>query len=282
MWKPTLVYHYVRPDDDRGHKGASTSDDRDKAEQARNTLLSALLDRSGADAYQAVLTLSAEEAFRSRAIHFKELARRKAEQDAEPPAWTPGEVLAFERDYNTPAKTGESLLNMVIGVLSDIQSSFNNADATSRSVAIRAKNENEIQQWLTEQLNLRSKGRFHAHREAQVAGGDKPDIIASSTAAHVETAIEVKHGGKKWSVRDLENALTKQLAKRYLKPSTRRWGVLVISYHGNRTWRDPDTRATLRFSDLIQRLQTHAASVVGNDIGSVQVRVLEIDLCDAE
>lgn len=271
-----LAYRYVRPEDDRVHEGAYTPDARDNAEEARNILLKNLLDRSGTEAYRAMRTLAADRTFRAHGIRFNELAHGKAEWDAEPPAWTPADVLAFERRQIAPAKTGEALLRVVMDVLSDIQFSFSHDDATSRALLERAENEDEVQEWLAEQMRLRSRDRFHAHREAQVARGDKPDIIVASTAAQVEVAVEVKRG-MSWTVRKLERALTKQLAEDYLKPATRRHGVLVVSYHRRRTWRDPDTRATLSFHDLVKRLQMLTASVVRNEFGPVQVRTFGID-----
>jgi len=272
-----LAYRHVRPEDDRTHERAYTPDARDNAEGARSTLLHALLKRPGADAYRAMRAFAADPAFPAHAIRFNELARGKAERDAEPPPWTPADVVSFEQRHIAPAKTGEALLHVVMSVLSEIQSSFRHADATSSALLEHAKNEGEVQGWLAEQMNLRSRGRFHAHRESQVAHGDKPDIIVASTAAKVEVAVEVKHSGKGSTVRKLERALTKQLADNYLKPATRRHGVLVVSHHGRRTWRDPATRVTLNFRDLIKRLQTLAATVVRDEFGAVEVRTCGID-----
>lgn len=272
-----LAYRNVRPQDDRVHEGAYTPDVRDNAESARTALLNALLHRPGPDAYRAMRTLAADEAFRALAVRLNELAHGMAERDSEPLAWTPSDVIAFERRHITPARTGEALLHVLMAVLSDIQSSFDQADATSRSVLQRAESEDEVQGWLAEQMNLRSHGRFHAYREARVARGDKPDIIVASTTAQVEVAVEVKHSGMGWTVRDLERALTKQLAETYLKPATRRHGVLVLSHHGRRTWRDPDTRAILNFHDVLNRLQRLAATLVTNQFGPVEVRIFGID-----
>lgn len=270
-------YEYIRPEDDRVHEGTYTLNARDKAESARNALLTVLLNRSGVEAYQAMQVLAVEPAIRSRGIRFKELARGKAERDAELPEWGPSEVLAFERQYVAPAKTGEALIRVVMGVLSDIQSSFLNADATSRALIQNATDEVQVQEWLAEQINFRSKGRFHAHREAQIALGDKPDIIVSSTVAQVEVAVEIKHGGKDWTVIDLEKALRKQLVEGYLKPVTRRHGVLVVSRHTMRTWRDPQTKAVISFHDVIGRLQTLSTSIIRNELGPVEVYTFGID-----
>lgn len=272
-----LAYRFVRREDDKIHKGVFTPGTRDRAEEGRGRLLDALISRPGADAYQTMRTLAADEMFTMSATRFNELAHGKAEQDAELITWTPEEVLNFEQDYIAPIKTGDDLLRAIINVLLDIQSSFSRSDATSRSLIQRAKNEDEVQEWLGEQLNFRSKNRFHVHREVQVANRDKPDIIISSTSASVEVAVEIKHGGMSWSVKDLERALAKQLAKNYLKPSTRRHGILIVSYHGRRTWRHPNTRVTMEFCEVIEHLQGLATALVSNDFGYICTRVLGID-----
>lgn len=272
-----LAYSHVRPEDDMTHEGGHTRGSRDAAEGARNTLLGALLNRSGADAYRAMRSLAADSAFQGRAIRFNELAHGKAERDAEPPAWTPAEVIAFEDSHAAPAKTGDALIRIIMGVLDDIGSAPANADASSRRLLQRAVDEDEVQEWLAEQLNLRAKNRYHAHREAQVAGGDKPDIIIASTAAPVEVAVEVKHGGKGWSVRELEGALTRQLAEAYLKPAQRRHGVLLVSHHGRRTWRAPEDNTVLTFTALTARLQKLAETKVTNALGAIEVRAFGLD-----
>ncbi len=168
---------------------------------------------------------------------------------------------------------------MLLGVLSDVQDDMTSGDSSSRDLLQKAESEAQVQEWLSEQVRLRSNGRYHVHRETEVSGGNKPDIVVSATAALAEAAIEVKHGGREkgWSVRRLESALTKQLAENYLKPASRRWGVLVVSHHGNRTWRDPDTRAVLQFRDVIDRLERLAAKTTQNSLGPVGLQVFGID-----
>ena len=227
-----LAYSHIRPQDDAVHEGSYSPDTRDHAENARNAILSALLDRPGADAYHAMKRLADDPVFELRSHRFYELARQKAEQDTERPAWSAPEALTFHRERTAPAKTGADLLRVVMGVLADIAQNLTHGDVTSRPLLERAKDEDEVQNWLVEQMNARARGRFHAgFREAEVAAGDKPDVIIASTSAPYEVAIEVKHGGKGWTARQLEHALRTQLAEDYLKPETRRHGVLVISHH---------------------------------------------------
>ncbi|MET4072595.1 hypothetical protein ABID58_007424 [Bradyrhizobium sp. S3.2.6] len=271
------AYSHIRPEYDAVHEGSYTPDARDRAEGARSAILSALLDRPGADAYRAMLRAANDPDFAVRAERFKELARGKAERDAEYPAWTIAEVITFETQYTAPVKTGADLLKLTLGVLADIIFRLSSGDSTSRQLLERAKDEDEVQHWLTEQMQLRSLGRYHAYREAQVAKGDKPDIIVASTAAQCEVAIEVKHGGKGWTASQLQKALRVQLAEDYLKPATRRHGVLVITHHRDRKWLDPVTRQPLSFEAAIDWLEGIAATLVETTSGVIEVHCVGIN-----
>jgi hypothetical protein len=272
-----IAYANVRPEDDAVHEGSYTPDARDHAEEARNTILSALIDRPGADAFRAMLRAASHPIFKLKSARFRELARGKAERDSERPPWTMQEVLAFERQRTAPVKTGADLLRLVMAILDDINFALTKGEASSRSVLARAGDEDEVQNWLVEQLNLRSKERYLAYREAEVAMGDKPDVIVSSNSANCEVAIEVKHGGKGWSARELEHALRTQLAEDYLKPPTRRHGVLVITHHRNRKWHHPKTNTLLEFDALIVWLSGIAGELVEKEVGAIEVRCAGIN-----
>ncbi|MGO1078147.1 hypothetical protein [Inquilinus sp. CA228] len=273
-----LAYTYVRPMDDVIHEGTYTPGTRDNAEDARNVILSAVVERPGADTFRVLQRITLHPAVTLRATRFRELARSKAERDSEIPAWSAKEVLGFERQHTAPVKTGADLLKVVMGVLVDIQRGLTAGDVTSRPLLERAASEDEVQNWVVEQINFRSRERFHAHREAQVAGGNMPDIILSSTAAPCQVAIEVKHGGKGWSFADLENALRNQLAGDYLKVAERRHGILLVSHHKNRAWIDPTTSKRLTFERLIEQLGAVAAELVENkSLDPIEVRCVGID-----
>jgi hypothetical protein len=187
------------------------------------------------------------------------------------------EVVTLEEQHAAPVKTGSDLLRVIVTVLKDIQFQLDKGDVTSRPLLQRAKDEDEVRNWIVEQMNFRSRGRFHAFREAQVANKDRPDIIIASTAAPCEVGMEVKHGGKKWTRAQLEHALRVQLANDYLKPVSRRHGVFVITNHGVRRWRDAETKQVMDFAKLISWLTTIAAKITSNDSAAIEVRCFGID-----
>lgn len=273
----TLSYFYVRPVEDLVHDGAYSPSTRDDAESARDIILRALLNRSGADAFRTLKGLAEKPEFALRAERLRELARAKAESDAEPPAWNEEEVVSFEVQRTAPVKTGADLLRVVLSIFNDIQLHLVNDDVSSRSLLERAKDEDEVKDWIVEQMNYRSLGRFNAYREAQVAGKNKPDVIVSSTTAQCEVGIEVKHGGKGWTLRKLETALRLQLARDYLKPLTRRHGIFLVTHHGRRLWRDTESHSPMSFEALIGALEAIARTLIENDSGPIEVKCFGID-----
>jgi hypothetical protein len=141
-----------------------------------------------------------------------------------------------------------------------------------------AEDEDAVQGWIAEQLELRALGRFHVHREAEVAGSKEPDIIVSSISAPCQVAIEVKHVNRRWTVQALDKALRKQLAGDYLRPTSRLHGVFVITLHKKRKWRHPETNIPMSFNVLLSHLSETASTLVMNATGHpIEVRVMGID-----
>ncbi|MCH8148004.1 MAG: hypothetical protein IH987_08425 [Planctomycetes bacterium] len=272
-----IAYQFVSPKDDNVHEEIYRPNGRDKAEDGRGAILGRLLESTGADAYAAVCRLADNPIMQSRSRRIRELARGMAERDTERPAWTVDETLALERQFCAPVKTGVDLFRVVLSSLDDICTSFSNSDASSRRVLESAVDEDAVQSWLAEQLEFRSSGRFHVLRELEVADGNKPDIVVVSASAPCQVAIEVKHGGMDWSVRDFVKALRGQLAEDYLRSATRRHGVFLITHHGKRTWRHPKTKAVMNFSDVIAYLTSIASTLLRNESGSIEVAVRGID-----
>jgi hypothetical protein len=157
--------------------------------------------RTGEEQYLAVKGLAEAGIARISPARFRELARGKAERDTESAPWSPSQVVSLETDGLAPIRTPDDLMRVVTSVLSDIQHDLVHRDASSRKLLLAAKDEDEVQNWIVEQLQLRAKERFHAHREPKVADKKEPDVIIAAIGALIELAIEVKHGGKDWTVR---------------------------------------------------------------------------------
>ncbi|MDR7155812.1 hypothetical protein J2W40_002648 [Sphingobium xenophagum] len=265
---------------DRGPAPQGDTDDsvRDRFDEAGGSALSALLAIQGSDAHQQMLWLSKQPAVGRSAHRLRELAYEMAERNSERPVWPAARLKAFEDKMLAPIANGADLMGVALDLLDAIEASFGENDMSSRAVVGTAENEAAVQEWLGDALNLRSDGRFHAHREAQVVHDDRPDIILSSSSSTNQLAIEVKHGDMGWSLAALRAALAVQLAEQYLLPANRRHGILVISHHREiRFWKDKAKRRRISFSDLITELQRQAETITSNATGPITVAVRGLD-----
>ncbi|MGL5447826.1 MAG: hypothetical protein ACRDBL_11005 [Rhabdaerophilum sp.] len=271
-----LAYKLVPPDGDRKAGGVYTPTLHDDAVGARGKILNALLSASGIETYRATLRLATDQTFLGNHMRFLELARSKAEQDAEIGAWTPAQVIAFEKSGLSPATTGEEFFRLCRSVFDEIEMDLRSADASSAPLLQQARDEDQVQLWLAEQLVLRSSGRYHVAREPIVADKKEPDITLLSTTCAYQVAIELKHGGKAWSGRQLRDALRNQLSGQYLKPASRQQGFLVITNHKvDKRWERPDAGDKVLFPDLIDWLRVDAKTL--GDVGHI-VDVVGLDL----
>lgn len=260
-----LAYEHI-PESDWTERRRGNSE---KPQRARSTLFNTLAERPGALAYDALLELSSDPVFANSSLRLREIAHARAEADGDLPPWLASEVAHFEHQHTAPVKTGAQLMALVQSVLDDIQASFKQADASSRPLLALAQNEAHVQQWLTERLNERARGRYVAHREPEVADRNEPDITVTSTSSAAQLAIEIKNANMGWTGAQLERALRSQLAHDYLLASDRRHGILVVSLHEPRTWRMAGQ--TWDFARVISHLQALASAIRSNESGPVQV-----------
>jgi hypothetical protein len=256
-----LVYQYIRPEADNSHEGAYRPDARDNAESTRNNILRALLSRAGPEANASLLRVGDTLAIGSR-LRFRELAHGKAERDSTPAPWLAAAVLAFEQQGLLPARNGDELLVLLLGILEDIQQELTTSDASPRAALRDCRGEDGVQGWLAYELKQRALGRYSVTQEPITDRRDRMDILVQATHAPDQVVIEVKHGAKRWTAQQLLNALELQLGQGYLRPDTRRHGILVVTNHRpQRRWQDPKSSNYINFSVLMELLKETATSL---------------------
>ena len=277
-----IGYRYIHPARDRIHEGSGTPSIRYDAESGRDSVLSALINTSGPEAYESMMELANKPEIGKSSHLFRQRALGMAERDAERASWTEEETLTFETLHAAPIKASHDLYRVVLGVLDDIRHGFEREDASSKRLLIKLgeikeDDETSVQNWLAEQLRLRANNRYHVYREVEVVSGNEPDIIVSGATPQIEIAIEVKQADS-WSPNELKKALTCQLAEKYLKTQTRRHGVLFLTDHGRRDWKNPHTKkGGFSFNELLLFLSKTAEVTTSNASGKVQVCVYGID-----
>jgi len=269
-----LSYQLVQPALDIERDGSFTPERRDEAQTGRNRVLTALINKGGQAAHDALIRMIADDLVGSRAHRFRQIAWEVAEREADAWSWRPRDVPQFEQTALTPVYTGEDLLGLACDAIDDISLRFQNGDYSSREVLETAQSEFAVQNWLAEQLEFRAHGRCTVAREKQVLNDNRPDIALAATAALVEVALELKHGDKGWTLPDLRHALSQQLAGDYLRVPKRRHGLFVVTNHrAARFWRDPESKAPMTFDEVMAILAADAAQIDRNSVQTIRVEV---------
>ena len=84
-----------------------------------------------------------------------------------------------------------------------------------------------------------------------------------------------------WTLTDLERALRNQLTAQYLRPSSRKAGCLLLTYHGRkRYWVHPETRKRLTFPELVALLNDKARVIETDSMHDVRIAAFGLDLTD--
>ena len=115
----------------------------------------------------------------------------------------------------------------------------------------------EITRWFTDKAN-------HAYtctQESATAEEKETDVRLRSTASDQEAVIELKIGDNGYSGKDLKDAIFNQLVTKYMAPESRRAGCFVVTIAVDRTWKHPETGASLDADGLESMLKDEVARI---------------------
>jgi hypothetical protein len=275
------AYTHIRPEDDQVHEGAYTPDQRDRAETARNFLLGALTDTPGYEAQKEMLSLAKDPSFRHFPDRLRLLARRRAAEDAEPPPLRPEQVVALERQHESPPYDRDGLFEIMLRRIEDLQEDIAHHDFSNRRTLRTIRDEIEMQRTLARSLLHMSRGAYNVIREDEVADGKQTDIRLLAMKGEQKAVIEVKIADRRWSMIDLERARKAQLVGQYLRHSTCKVGCLLLTYDGTKKfWKRSRTGRRLNFQQLLDHLADLAQTIEGELRYEVRIAVRGLDLTD--
>ena len=276
------AYAFVRREDDQVHEGAYTPNTRDRAEEARNLLLSMLLDTPGPDAQRALLKLADEDDFAHFADYLRFQARQRAAIDAEFSPHDPEDVVALDTRHEAPPRDSRELFDVMKDRLEDLAHDLAHHDFTIRPTLRGIRTEPEIQPFLARWFLDRANGVYVVNREDEVADGKHPDIRLSVVNGNLKAVVEVKIADN-WTLTDLERALRKQLVGQYLRHASCRAGCLLLTYHGRKPYwyrKQSETRKRTTFPELVALLNDKARDIENASTRGIRIAVLGLDLTD--
>lgn len=275
------AYAYIRPENDQRHDGVFDPNKRDKAETARNFLLSALLNTSGVEAHNVIRTLAAESNFAHLSDRLIMLARQRAASDAEFTPYSDEDINALESCYEAPPTDQEGLFRVMMDRLEDIDHHLRHSDFTDRRTLMSIEDEVEMQRTLAWRLHSTANGAYIITREEEVADQKRTDIRLSAVHGDQKAVIEIKLADKRWSLTQLERSLVDQLLGQYLRHVTCRAGCLLLTYNGKKNyWEHPQTGEHMNFTRMVEYLNFQASGLEIKMQYAVRLNVFGLDLTD--
>lgn len=271
-----LAYAQVQVADDVRHEGTFSPDTRDDAQTGRNSILSALLEREGQEAWLAKLRLADDPLlahFRDRAIT---IAQEKSAAEADRARFTETEVAGIVARFEAPPKTREDMAALLANRLDDIEELLL-ADTSPRELWARIDQEHLLRREVARELLRMSNGLYVVSQESVTADEKETDIRLVSTGADLEGVIELKRA-EGFSGRVLLDTIFDQLVQKYLAPQNRRAGLLVISVATKRYFEHPETGARLTPEEFLAALKAEAARIERSLAHEVSIDVRLLDL----
>lgn len=265
-----LAYRHVRAGDDVRHEGAYSPDDRDFAERARGALLAAVLAAPGAAGWKAKLELAADPLFEDLKDRAIAIARERAAEEAEGPAFTEAEVVELDTYGEAPPTTRDDLFAIMRDRLEDIDDLLLQ-DVSPREAWANIAKEHLMRRELARELRNRANSMYTVDQEAATADEKETDIRLRATRSPQQATIELKIGEKPRSAADLRKALKDQLLKKYMAAEDCRAGCLVVTIRSNKTWTHPDSGKRLDLDGLIAMLNEDAGRLTAELGGSIRL-----------
>ncbi len=272
-----LAYLHVRIEDDAVHDGTYTPDARDDAEQARNSIVTALLNAKGEEG----LAVKLEMAVDPLCEHFKDRILAMAEeawaQEIDADALDDRQAAALDQSGEAPALTNESMFAILKDRLSDLDELLMQ-DGSPREAWAGMLDEKLMRREIARELGHAANSVYKVDQEAVTAEEKETDIRLLSTASAHEAVIELKLGDKRYSAQELRNAIESQLVRKYMAADNRRAGALLMTLAEDKTWKHPDDQRKIDVDGLLGLLNNEADRVQAASGGTILVAVHFLDL----
>ena len=273
-----LAYCHVRTQDDAQRKGRHSPNERDNAERARSSILSALLNSKGEDGWAAKLELAADPLCSNFKDRILAITEEKWAQEIDSKAYDEQQAVALEKNCEAPVSTNEDMFAIMKDRLSDLDDLLLRDDSPREAWA-GIKAEKVMRREIARELRYAGDPTYTVDQEAVTGDEKETDIRLRSTSSAHEAVVEIKLGDRRsTTVKNLCDAIENQLAKKYMTPENRRSGALLVTLAENREWHHPDGSGKINVEELISLLQKKADRVQEALGGDVRIAVHFLDL----
>lgn len=275
-----LMHEYISRDEDieRAGGGVYTPTARDDAQDARNRVFSDLLDLPGKDAFDALMEIARRFQNGDAEVWMRTHAVKRAELDAEGEPWDSPTFVEFADTMECRPKTHRQLYDLACFRLQDLKASLEDGDTSTAEVVIKTHEETVLRNYFADWLLQRSNNNYSVPQEEELPDAKRTDIRVHGAGILGPVPIELKIADK-WTGSQLFERFENQLCGDYLRDADSSNGVFFLVYRGEKkTWQHPTDRRKLKFEELIDVLQEHAAVLVERLSNVANLKVIGIDL----
>lgn len=273
-----VVARHVRfvEDLDRANSGGYSPNNRDFAQEFRESLFRRLSNLSTPAAADVLAQLSEEPALASRRDYLRHLHEDLLERLAEVERWRPVDVRLFEKEHETDPYTDFDLYRIGRKRLNDIKNEVERSDTGLRSQLSDTARERDLRIWLANQLMQRRKNRYTVPQEVEIDQQQHPDIrLENPRAGYVPVEIKL---ASEWSVSVLLERLENQLFGQYLRAHDARYGFFVLGLiKATHRWDNPAGGRRLTFEEVVALVDSRAAELSAQHDGQKLATVIALD-----
>ncbi|MBL8689402.1 MAG: hypothetical protein JNL04_09890 [Rhodospirillaceae bacterium] len=275
-----IAYRTIRREDDIEHDGVYTPGPRDHAEDARSSLFKQLFETPGRETLEALKRIENDADLQIPVDRLRKLAYDRASADAEHDCWPATEAYELEKEFDSAPRTPRDLQLVALSRISEMNDDLHNHRFSQGKTVKRLPREEDMQKWIAWAMERAGGRAYSLEREPHVVDEKEPDIRLQSKATNASLPLEIKVA-ESWSLRQLEDALTVQLAGRYLRQRDHRHGVLILVHQEARPrgWED-ENGTMLSFRQVVERLRSIAYRLGAGGADAARVEIAVIDVSD--
>lgn len=268
--------HVVQAEDER-HEDAYSSGPRDNAETGRRLVFDALIQATGAQAYQAKLALSADPLFAHARDRIAALAHERLAEESDASVISIEELARLFQGNELAPMTTTDMAHLLSDRLDDLQDLMG-IDASPKAAWAIVTDENTLRPAIARELDMMSKGAYTVDQEGVTVDGKETDIRFRALSRY-QASIELKIGEKPRTGRELRDTIETQLVKKYMAARNAKTGCLLVTVaNPGKQWYHPDTGEPMDRHQL-QDMLTEAAQLAQQRLGGearVMARVLDL------
>ncbi|MBZ9849665.1 hypothetical protein LB565_16900 [Mesorhizobium sp. CA14] len=276
-----VLHRYIRVDEDieRAGKGVYSPTIRDEAQNVRNHVFSLLQEMPGKLSFLALKEVAESHPLGESRPWMWRHVRKRAELDADSPAWTSTDVVSFAHTIERRPQNHRELFELATLRLLDLKDEIEEADDSIASVLLKVEKETEHRNFVGKWLRDKADGKYSVPQEEELADTKKPDIRVHGVGFDAPLPIEAKIVDNDWTGPQLFERLENQLCNDYLRDVRSNSGIFLLIYRGTKTtWEHPTSKQKLSFAELVPALQGFADGLIASRADIEAITVIGIDL----